>query len=377
MVHSLAQQVGGGRVIFVNPSVRVADLVMARFGGGRRSLAQQWVCAVPRALSGSAIVWTPLRIFPFTRTISLIAKLESWLISLLIRLLVWFGPYDLVVLGINLSDQDIQRKLRARARRVLFDWSDDFAEFSQRPASRRRFQEATEELIRTADLVLAVNEHLAAKAESTKSQQGRVLTLPNSTNLLPKEGKEHLAESLRKRLGLRRPIIGYAGTMTELRMDFDLIRGIAIARPEWTLVFIGHIEPRAQKEFPVRDNVILLPAVPHLELIDYLYMFDVCILPHMINAHTRGNDPIKLYDYLMAGKPVVSTPVAGVERVRELVEVAEHVDGFIRAIEKCLAEGEPAHSDTRVAVARENSWPQRIAHVVRALDLGSPSMPER
>jgi len=368
MVHHLAQQPGVGRVVFVNPSVRLSDLMSRRLTRSRRSFGERWIRVVPKAVSGPVIVWSPLRLLPLSRTVGLITRIESWLMYQVIRLLNRFEPYDLLILGVNLRDQDLQRRLRARARRLLFDWSDDFTEFSQRPEKRGQFQKVTDELIKSADLILAVNEHLAVRAQAAGNPRVRVVTLPNSTSLSPKNGEECLAERLRVRLGLRRPMIGYAGTITGLRMDLDLIRDVAKARPEWTLVFVGPNMLRVG-EFPVRENIVLLPAVPHHELMDYLQMFDVCILPHTVNAHTNGNDPIKLYDYLMAGKPVVSTPVAGVERFKGLVEVADSSDEFVRGIEKCLAPSQAALREMRIAAARENSWPERISHLVHALEL--------
>ncbi len=155
------------------------------------------------------------------------------------------------------------------------------------------------------------------------------------------------------------PVIGYIGWLNSLRLDDDLICYIAKSKPSWNFVFVG---PKSDR-YPLGkaeglDNVIVLDPVEYRRLYGIYDVFDVCILPNRINEHTSGNDPIKIYDYLASGKPVVSTRTAGVERVEDSICIADDNDEFVCLLEKALNE-KMQFCDARRTVAYHNSWQKR------------------
>jgi glycosyltransferase involved in cell wall biosynthesis len=82
-----------------------------------------------------------------------------------------------------------------------------------------------------------------------------------------------------------------------------------------------------------------------------------------MNELTRNADPIKLYEYLAAGLPVVSTDMPQVRRLQPVIEVADSVDDFEQAIERALADRSESAIDARVAEARKHAWSRRFAEV--------------
>ena len=111
-----------------------------------------------------------------------------------------------------------------------------------------------------------------------------------------------------------------------------------------------------------RPNVHFLGRRDFRDLPTYFRGFDVCILPHAVTPLTRSMDPIKLYDYLATGKPIVSTPVAGVERFPDGVHVGEGSQGFLDALEGALQEPSDLRQ-RRLRYARENTWERRAGEM--------------
>lgn len=260
----------------------------------------------------------------------------------------------------------------------VFDLSDDFRYFSSDPDEQAQAAAWCEGEFARADLVLSVNEHVDAWVRSVTSAS---VVVRNATPFftLGRAGQAHSPTRALSRLArLRKPVIGYAGWLNSLRLDLDLLEYIVRQRPEWTFVFVGPTnEPRPLGDrIPARANVNVWPPVPYGELVHVLSSFDVAIMPHLRNAHTRGNDPLKIYDYLAAGRPVVATRTSGAERFASVLRLADRPEEFLREIEGALGETNPELMRQRVATAREHSWDRRVEEVERAMRAYLPCLRE-
>jgi glycosyltransferase involved in cell wall biosynthesis len=145
-------------------------------------------------------------------------------------------------------------------------------------------------------------------------------------------------------------------------LDLELIAAIARRRKDWSFVLIG---PILVDVSVLRDesNVLLLGPRPYSSLPDYLKGMDVATIPFLMNELTRNADPIKLYEYLAAGLPVVSTDMPQVRRLQPLIEVADSVDSFEQAVERALHDRTESAVAARVAEARKHAWSERFAQV--------------
>lgn len=176
--------------------------------------------------------------------------------------------------------------------------------------------------------------------------------------------------------GLKGPIIGFAGHMEE-RFDFDLMAAVAAGRPDWRFVLAGPIAGSRQAE---ADRLARLPNVRFVgllgreELPSFLKGVDVALIPFVHSAQTRAIYPLKLNEYLAAGKPVVLTPFADLREFTGLVGVADGAEAFAAAIAAELAAESPERREARVALARSNNWAGRTAQMegllVSALSAG-------
>ena len=158
----------------------------------------------------------------------------------------------------------------------------------------------------------------------------------------------------------RRPVLGYTGTVHPDRVDVGLVAALAKAH-DGSVVLIGpnHLTAADLASLSGLGNVFVHGPVPYAEIPDYMAAFDVCITPHKMTPFTESLNPIKLWEYLAAGLPIVSTDVAGFRDYPELVRVARTPDEFIAATHAALAE-DSAKSELRRAEAARHSWTRRV-----------------
>ena len=114
-------------------------------------------------------------------------------------------------------------------------------------------------------------------------------------------------------------------------------------------------------------NVSLLGQQPYATMPQYLYHFDVCLIPFKVNPTTEATDPVKLYEYLSAGKPVVSVALPELEPYRDLLYLASDADDFLGQLDRAVAEDDPDLVQRRRQFAARHSWTDRYQRIHTAL----------
>ena len=162
------------------------------------------------------------------------------------------------------------------------------------------------------------------------------------------------------------PRIGFYGTLRDF-IDFELIAGVARARPDWSIALIGQelCDVSALQGLP---NVHLLGQKPHDQLPAYCRGFDVGLIPYKIEDRIAFVNPLKLREYLSAGVPVVATPMPEVLPLSHLCHVAATAEQTVAAVEVALSEGDPATRRARSATMAAETWKGRVRQIVRTID---------
>ncbi len=174
------------------------------------------------------------------------------------------------------------------------------------------------------------------------------------------------AESIdRAPLRNKKTTIGYVGTI-QSRVDFDLVCFLAKSKKDKQFVFVGPVWKDAEAHrVSACGNVIFTGPVPNNELRHYLSTFDVAIIPHKINELTASMNPMKFYEYLAAGLPVVATQKLASDS--DLLYYAKSYDEFSEAIDLALSENTEDRASKRIAYAKNNSWKERVNEMMRMI----------
>lgn len=152
-----------------------------------------------------------------------------------------------------------------------------------------------------------------------------------------------------------KPIVGYYGALATW-IDWNLVDFISYKHPELNFVFIG---PNLNVPYlPMKDNIFYLGEKRYKDLPDYLQYFDACILPFKLTKMTEGSDPIKVYEYISAGKIVVSTKLPEVEKYNGIF-IANSNEEFSDMIERAINDANEGIKERLIDIAKDNSWEKR------------------
>ena len=167
----------------------------------------------------------------------------------------------------------------------------------------------------------------------------------------------------------RRRIIGYYGAIAEW-FDLDLVRMVALKHPDCLILLVGNDTIGAQKALADLSNVEFTGEVSYAKLPFYLHSFDVCLLPFQVIPLTLATNPVKVYEYLAAGKPVVCVDLPEISQFGDLVLKADSKDHFVKLVGDALEESESRAEQRAIKrrqFASEQTWNHRGAEFVSAL----------
>jgi len=163
---------------------------------------------------------------------------------------------------------------------------------------------------------------------------------------------------------IRRPTIAVIGAFADW-VDVDLIRFIAEKRRDWSIVSIGAVEPGVDiKGLLGAGNVYFLGRKNYSELPNYYRAVDVFIVPFILNEHIKYCAPIRLYEHLSSGKPVITTDFPAAREIEAgLITIAFDKEDFIKKIETALKENDRSLAEKRKLSARQNTWKSKVEEI--------------
>ncbi|HSJ72595.1 MAG TPA: glycosyltransferase [Acidimicrobiia bacterium] len=165
-------------------------------------------------------------------------------------------------------------------------------------------------------------------------------------------------------------VVGYHGMIARW-FDFDLVGAVADELSEVAFLLVGPVDPSVRgrlDDLEARSNVHYLGPRLSNEIAAYVQSFDVGIVPFVVDDLTRAVSPLKMYEYMAAGVPVVATPLPVCE-THPLVATTDHPRNFVRLVVEALDRSrDAAFVDSLRQAAHEASWSNRIAPVIARLD---------
>ncbi|HVB17760.1 MAG TPA: glycosyltransferase, partial [Stellaceae bacterium] len=246
---------------------------------------------------------------------------------------------------------------------VVYDCLDLATGFTEAPPS---LAEAEAALLSRADLVVTASRPLA---EHLMPQRSSVI-IRNAADF------DFFAQGFTDRPvgdrpGGERPVIGYFGAIADW-FNIGWIEACATARPDWDFRLIGRTSGCDTSRAAALPNVRFYGERPYRDLPTLLSQFDVALIPFKINELIRCTNPVKLYEYMAAGKPVVAAPMPEVIEATDLVYIADDLRSFSARIAEALAEDTPVLRARRREWASQHTWPSRVQLLAEAIEGGVP-----
>jgi glycosyltransferase involved in cell wall biosynthesis len=241
-------------------------------------------------------------------------------------------------------------------RGLAYHCADDYAHVRGFPRSLPALEA---DLCRRADLVIVTAQTLCADRARFNP---RTYWVPNGVDVA------HFARPATPAADVPhdgRPRVGFVGALAQW-VDVPLLAALARRRPDWWLVLVGPVatDVSGLAELP---NVRLLGPRPYRDVPRYLAAVDVALIPFVRDAVTERADPIKAYEYLAAGLPIVATDLPALRRFGRLLRLADTPAGFGEQVELAVAEGRDAHRAERQAEAARHGWSGRFERIEQLL----------
>jgi len=287
---------------------------------------------------------------------------NSMLQASIAKLILDFGAISTISLVQHAYWYPLARRLSNTYR--IYDCMDHHEGFGNVP---EKLIEIERYMLKRADLVVVTSSWLETFARDHNS----------SVALIRNAGEyEHFADRPREVYvdPQCRRIIGYYGAIAEW-FDLDLIRAVALRNTDCLILLVGNDTVDAGTVLGDLPNVAFTGEVPYARLPFYLHAFDVCLLPFKVIPLTLATNPVKIYEYLAAGKPVVSVDLPEIGQFGDLVWRAQSTDEFVQKAALAMEprSASPAMESARKAFAAEQTWDHRIAELDDALnDLRMP-----
>jgi len=235
--------------------------------------------------------------------------------------------------------------------------------FSVSSISAKKIKRSEIKLLKKADLVFVTSKALYSYCSQYND---RIYTFPFAVKFSKFEKVRLKDNTVTEELaGIKQPIVGYVGGVHKW-IDQHLVRELAERHPEYSFVFVGPLQTETSLLSGLK-NVHLLGNKNHARLPFFIKEFDVCIIPYLLTDYTRNVYPTKLNEYLAMGKTVISTNLPEVaafnKEYGDVVHVSTDKESFSNGIKKAVSEDSFNLTNRRIAVARENSWENRIEKI--------------
>lgn len=221
------------------------------------------------------------------------------------------------------------------------------------------------ELLRLSDITFVTAPGLY---ERRKEYARRIYYLPNAADVAHFNKAADPATPVPEEIErLPRPRLCFVGVIQEW-VDTALLAYVARKRPNWALVLIGPVAPGVKLHgLDAMPNVFFLGRKPKEVLPNYLKGCDVCLNVFRPSALTENVSPLKFYEYLASGRPVVSTDMPAVREFADIVAIAKDGPSFVQAVEETLGRENAVRQSERLQRARLHSWEARTAFMVERI----------
>jgi glycosyltransferase involved in cell wall biosynthesis len=310
----------------------------------------------PREQEPNLFLVTPPLLLPFFQMLTPLATINNFILGLWLRrqagrlqmnkpLAYTYVPYSHLAIRLLGS------------KKILYEKVDDLAA-AKGLVRKAAVDKLERQLLNTAQLVIVT----ASRLKTTMlGRHANVHLIPNACETQHFRKVTEIRTPASVIAKLPRPRIGFVGALAYW-CDLDLIEYLARNRPHWNFVFIGpqHTDVHQLKTLP---NIHLIGRIPYSMLPTYMTGIDVFINPYKQDDIAKSCSPLKVFEYLAAGKPVVSVPMPEVMRFAPHVRIAGDYREFLMSIEELLhmsLAGREQLSRTLQSLVRDDTWTNRF-----------------
>jgi len=354
----------GNKIIYVEPICSITNL-WKRLNESRSGVGSRI-----REVKKNLLVLSPSLMLPAFGRFEILDYMNHRLLAKVIIKLQSKLRFDLPILWVYSYSATHILDLFPR-KLLIYDCVDEMSAYPG-VRSKSLVIQMERKLIEDADIVFTSAKGLY---ETKKQYNTNTFFVPNGVDV------QHFAKVQNDSLEIpeemkqfRKPILGFIGAIRPW-VDLDLIKYIAQANQEWTVVLIGPVAPELDLSlFSEVRNVHFLGRKSLGVLPNYIKAFDVCLSVFRANELSKTVNPLKVYEYLAAGKPVVSVDMPEVRHLNNVIYLSKSYDDFVSRVRVALAENNSRRIAERMKVAKDYSWEKLFSTLCQKIDTSLSSI---
>lgn len=350
----------GWRVLYVEPRLFLPRMLLGKFIGTEGRLKWFRRIWMPWKVNKNLTVAAQFNLIPKSREHAWISTfnhfINKWLVKLHSYLLGFDNPSVLIY------DTEAAQYLDDFSNsNIVYDCVDDHRAQAGVNRNPRRVEQEELELGKKADAISVTTEPLKERFEKINRN---VVLNPNAADVyrfINFVGDEPVDIS-----GIPHPRIGTVGALDDYKINAEIINFAAKNNPDWHFILVGPVDfigshdqesgIGALKKF---KNVHFLGQKKYEQVPAYVHSMDVSVIPYRKSAYNNASFPLKFWEFIASGKPVVVSGLPALVSYAGLIEFAENGEEFEKAIERSLKISE-AQRDELITEAKKHDWRKRV-----------------
>ena len=318
----------------------------------------------PRKINENLWVWSPI-VIPFQKyaivrlfnksLLSIVSKLFTFILGFEKPILWTYNPMTLGIFTVT------------PAVNVVYHCVDEIKAQPGMPV--KEIENAENRLLKRANYVFVTSEKLYSTRKKANNNTFLFANVADYDHFSKARSKTTvIPEDISS---IKKPIIGFVGAISSYKVDFELLSFVAKSKPEWSIVLIGKIgegDPGTDASILELDNIHMLGPRSYKDLPGYIKSFDVAMIPVVLSDYTHAMFPMKFFEYLSAGKRIVSSNIESLQHYNDHVLLSGSYNDFVANVEKVLLEGNDVGLSERLALARRNTYRARTEKMLAIIN---------
>ncbi|MCX6646502.1 MAG: glycosyltransferase [bacterium] len=250
---------------------------------------------------------------------------------------------------------------------VIYDCADEISEFRQAKINRGAVLKQERELIGRVDALVTTSKTLYESKSKFLKSGGKARLIRNAAEI------EHFQKAFELRgsrpedlFQLKKPIVGFYGFLAEW-LDWPLIEKVVKDGKEFDWVFIGPTT-RNLSDLEKLPNCLILGKKPYGLLPEYLANFACAHIPFDRTPLTVHVNPVKVYEYLAGGVPVVATHLPELEAFGDVCALTNDPDEYLEEIRKAVKSDSPEKRQARFERVKRETWDARVEEYCKLIN---------
>lgn len=358
-------------ILFIETPLTFYSFIRFVLGEMHRRDKERWNRVLKKGIiyrEGNIFVITPIVPFPFLSMNLLLQFNIFWLNRFQVFVINYLKKklrLTDIILWINHPYFSARLVNQLPTKLFCYDLCDDYNKKEKDKTTKvaRLIKKNDDYLTQNADIMFVSSRRLFQDRFPVNSNIFRV---PNGVHLDSFKGNHSLLTEPADLKHVPRPRLIYIGNISTT-IDLGLLQRISKTHPEWSLVMIGPLHGRmlinALKKI---STVYILGVKSYEETISYLKLGDVAVIPHLKTPWAMFADPLKIYNSLASGKPVISTEIGGVEDFSDVIFLGTDRKDFVEKIELALNETKEEREhrkEMQYQIIAEHTWQKRAESI--------------